>query len=269
MSTTPSESPAIDLTRIQPEAREIVRTVAAIYARHTMPWLIGLLVHGSAYKGGFIRGCSDVDLKIYLRDDAFDGPTTRLPFALAAAIQRELSRVDPAPFQYIQCYAERSRPPAEGQIGPIPGTYHMVVGRLPVAEATADQVRTSARAALDRLDPYPDYIAKDLLQHGGGRMARSVRYACTDVWPVLYQVLCLARPDPIAAWSLPKPTAIALLPDGSPLRSTIADFYTAVTAYYANEPTVDRAIDVLRLAVAFRQAARSWWQEIAAEDAGG
>ena len=256
----------IDVAGVQPEAREIVRAVAAIYARHTAPWLIGLLVHGSAYKGGFIAGCSDIDLKLYLRDEAFEGPTSRLPFEVGAAIQRELSRIDPAPFQYIQCYAERPRL-VEGQLGPIPNAYRMVLGRLPVAEATADQVRTSARRALDRLDPHPDYIARDLLQHGGGRMARTVRYACTDVWPVLYQVLSLSRPDPLAIWSLPKPAAIALVPDGSPLRSAIADFFAGVTAYYADAPTVERAIEVLRLAVTFRQAARSWWEETAANDA--
>jgi hypothetical protein len=265
ITSEPGDPPAIDLTGIQPEAREIVRTVAAIYARHTAPWLIGLLVHGSAYKGGFIAGCSDIDLKLYLRDDAFHGSTMRLPFARAAAIQRELSRVDPAPFQYVQCYAERSQL-AEGQIGPIPGAYHLVMGRLPVAEAAAEQVRASARAALENLDPYPDYIARDLLEHGGGRLARSARYACTDVWPVLYQVLCLVRPDPLAVWAMPKPAAIALLPDGSPLRSTITDFYAAVTVYYANVPAVDHAIEVLRLAVAFRQSAYSWWQETSARD---
>ena len=209
-------------------------------------------MHGSAYKGDFIPGCSDVDLKLYLRDEAFVGPGTenKLPFALAAAIHRDLAHIDPAPFQYIQCYAERSNP-REGQLGPVAGAYHVVLGHVPVPDATADQLLAAARAALERLNPYPDYIAKDLLQHGGGRFERTVRLACTDVWPVLYQVLCLQQPDPVQVWSLPKRQAIALLPTDSPLHSAIAGFLASVTAYYTGERSVKRGLQVLQDAVTF------------------
>jgi hypothetical protein len=256
-----------DLSGVQPAAQQVVHAVASIYARHTAPWLIGLLVHGSACKGDFIPGCSDIDLKLYLRDEAFVVPGTgnKLPFALAAAIYRDLARVDPTPFQYIQCYAERSVP-REGQLGPVAGAYHVVLGRMPVSEATAAQLRAAARAALERLDPYPKYIAEDLLEHGGGRFERAVRFACTDVWPVLYQLLCLQQPDPVQVWSLPKRQAIALLPQGSTLQSAIAGFLASVTTYYAGERSVERGLverglQVLQDAVAFLDAARTWWSE--------
>jgi hypothetical protein len=253
---------SFDLSRVQPDARQVVHAAARIYVHHTAPWLIGLLVHGSACKGDFIPGCSDIDLKLYLRDEAFIGPasSTNLPFTLAAAIQRDLARVDPTPFQYIQCYAERSVP-REGQLGPVAGAYHVVLGHMPVPEATADQLRAAARAALERLDPYPDYIAKDLLEHGGGRFERTVRFACTDVWPVLYQVLCLQQPDPVQVWTLRKRQAIALLPSDSPLQKVIAGFLANVTTYYTGEPSVERGLQVLQDAVAFFAAARTWWDE--------
>ena len=130
--------------------------------------------------------------------------------AQAREAGRDLAHVDSTPFQYIQCYAERSVP-REGQLSPVAGAFHVVLGHLPVPEATAGQLRAAARSALERLDPYPDYIAKDLLQHGGGRFERAIRFACTDVWPVLYQVLCLQQPDPVQVWTLPKRQAIALL----------------------------------------------------------
>ncbi|MGO8946324.1 MAG: hypothetical protein ACLQUY_01410 [Ktedonobacterales bacterium] len=250
----------LDLSGVQPAARWVVHAAARIYAHHTEPWLIGLLVHGSACKGDFIPGCSDIDLKLYLRDEAFVGPDTGniLPFALAAAIHRDLAQVDPTPFQYIQCYAERSVP-REGQLGPVAGAYHMVLGSLPVPEATSAQLLAAARTALERLDPYPDYIAKDLLQHGGSRFERVIRFACTDVWPVLYQVLCLQQPDPVQVWTLPKRQAIALLPPGSLLQSTIAGFHASVTAYYTSARSVERGLQVLQDAVAFFAAARTWW----------
>jgi hypothetical protein len=240
----------------------VVHAAAKVYARHTAPWFIGLLVHGSACKGDFIPGCSDVDLKLYLRDEAFIGQDTeiKLPFTLAAAIHRDLALVDPTPFQYIQCYAERPTL-REGQLGPVAGAYQVVLGSIPVPEATADQLRAAARSALERLDPYPAYIAKDLLQHGGGRFERTVRFACTDVWPVLYQVLCLQQPDPVQVWTLPKRQAIALLPPDSLQQSAIAGFLASVTAYYTGEPSVKRGLQVLQDAVAFLGAARTWWDQ--------
>jgi hypothetical protein len=251
-----------DLSGVQPDARQVVHAVARIYARHTAPWLIGLLVHGSACKGDFIPGCSDIDLKLYLRDEAFVALDTgnKLPFVLAAAIQRDLARVDPTPFQYIQCYAERSVP-RKGQLGPVAGAYHVVLGQVPVPDATAAQLHEAARAALERLDPYPRYIAEDLLEHGGGRFERAVRFACTDVWPVLYQLLCLQQPDPVQVWALPKRQAIALLPPGSTQHRAIAGFLASVIAYYAGEPSVERGLEVLQSAVAFLGAARTWWDE--------
>src|SRR4051812_40016926 len=100
----------LDLTGLTPAARPIVEAAAAIYIRHTQPWFVGLIAHGSAVKGGFIPGCSDIDLQLYLEDAAF-GEGGQLPIALGLAIHRHLSQIDPAPFQYIQCYALTARLP--------------------------------------------------------------------------------------------------------------------------------------------------------------
>lgn len=251
---------ALDVSPVQPEARAVVRAAAEVYVRHTTPWLLGLIVHGSALKGDFIPGCSDVDLKLYLRDEAFTGPGGRLPFALAAGIQRDLARIDPSPFQYIQGYAERAAIP-DGQVGPVAGAYHLIWGRLPVPEAGAGELRDSARAALDRLDPYPDYIASGLLDRGGGKLERTLRFTCTDVWPVLYQMLCVEQTDPVPVWGLPRRAAIALLPAGSPRRGAIEAFYARVVAYYGGAPTVEAALAVLEAAVRFLAEAKAWWRE--------
>ena len=61
----------VDVSGLTPEARPIVKEVAAVYLKHTTPWFIGLIVHGSAVKGGFIPGCSDIDFQLYLEDSAF------------------------------------------------------------------------------------------------------------------------------------------------------------------------------------------------------
>ncbi len=249
----------VDVSRVQPVAQEIVRAAARVFLHHTAPWFIGLLAHGSAVKGGYIRGCSDIDLQLYLAEEAFT-VHSQLPLELVLAIQRNLAQIDPAPFQYIQCYAKRTAL-APGQVGPIPGAYALLRGRLPIAEATAQQLHDAARAALARLDPYPAYIAKDLLHSGGDRLERTVRYACTDVWPVLYHVLVLHHGDAAYVWGLPKPDAIALLPHASSVRHAITSFHAAVVAYYEQEASVERALTALRQAIAFLSSARDWWEE--------
>ena len=61
----------IDVTPLVREARAPVRKAAEIYIRHIRNWFVGLLAFGSAVKGSFIPGCSDIDLKLYLEDSAF------------------------------------------------------------------------------------------------------------------------------------------------------------------------------------------------------
>jgi len=250
----------LDLSGLTPEARPIVEAAAAIYIRHTRPWFVGLIAHGSAFKGGFIPGCSDIDLQLYLDQAAFS-EGGQLPIALSLAIHRDLSLIDPAPFQYIQCYALTTRLP-DGYVGPIPGAYHLVAGRLPVVEATAEQLHSSARTALAKLSAPPPYIARTLLEHGGGKLERSVRLLCTDVWPILYQVLALRQDDPIRVWGMPKDRAIESLPVGSALGQAIRAFYAALRAYYPAQESIEEALATIVSGVAFLEAARQWWEEV-------
>ena len=62
----------LDISPIIPEAQEIVRAAATAYLRHLGQWCIGMIIHGSALKGGYIPGCSDIDFQIYLETSAFD-----------------------------------------------------------------------------------------------------------------------------------------------------------------------------------------------------
>ncbi len=247
----------MDLSGLIPEARPIARQAAAVYLKHTTPWFVGLLVHGSAVKGGVIPGCSDVDFQLYLDDAAFSWQG-QLPLELAFAIRRDLAGIDLGPFRYVQCYARRPEP-EEGLVGPIPGAYHLVAGRLPMPEATAEDLRASARHALDNLDTAPDFLISRLVGPGGVRLDRSLRLLCTKVWPLLYQVLTLHQEDVIAVWNLPKERAIEQLPRGTALRKSATRFYQAVCGYYPAEDSVEGAFELVESGVAFLEAAKSWW----------
>ena len=253
-----------DVSGLVPEARPIARQVADVYLRHTAPWFLGLIVHGSAVKGGVIPNCSDIDFQLYLGDAAF-GWRGQLPLELGYAIRRDLEGIRLWPFRYVQCYVRRQGL-EPGWVGPIPGAYHLVAGRLPVPEATADALRRSARRALDELDATPDFIMGKLLGPGGVRLERSIRMLCTRVWPVLYQVLTLQHPgnDPLALWCLPKEEAMGRLSHDTALHHTIRAFYRAVWAYYPNEDSLEDALSVMQAGVGFLRAAETWWGEAGA-----
>jgi hypothetical protein len=220
---------------------------------------MGLIAHGSAVKSGVIPNCSDIDFQLYLRDAAFSD-RGRLPLELGIAVRRDLEGINLWPFRYVQCYVHRAQP-EPGFVGPIPGAYHLVAGDLPVPEATAADLRLSARRALDELDPAPDLFMSKLFGPGGVRLERNLRLLCTKVWPVLYQVLTLQQPasDPISLWRLPKEKAINCLPLGSRPYEAIQAFHLAVRAYYPDEDSLEDAFLVIQAGLAFLQAAADWW----------
>jgi hypothetical protein len=190
-----------DVSRLLPAAQPVAHAVAQVCWKHTRPWFAGLLCFGSAAKGSIIPGASDIDFHLYLEDAAFT-PEGTLPLELYLRLHRDLARIDPAPFRYIDAGVERIAPLEEGHIGPIPGAYHLIAGRLPIPEATARDLRDQATWALRRLVPMPPFLTEGLLHHGQGRgqLALTVR---KSVWPVLFQVLCLQQEDPLAVWRLP------------------------------------------------------------------
>jgi len=248
-----------DTSRLVPEARVIVQAAAASYLRHTQPWFIGLLVHGSALKGGFIPGCSDIDFQLFLDEHVFGG-LHQLPFATCLAIQRDLAQIYPAPFRYIQGKAFSAVLPSD-HTGPVPGAYLLLAGKLPVAEATREQLLKSARSRITMLNPLPAYLAGSLLEHGKGRLAWHVRWLCTDVWPKVYQVLVLQGHDPYSVWSLPKTQAIALLSPETSLGQTLRAFSRALHIYYPSEESAEEGLAVITTGVTFLHAVQSWWHE--------
>lgn len=247
----------VDVTGMVPVAQPIAARVAAVFLEHTAPWFVGLLAHGSAYKGGYIAGCSDIDFQLYLDPVAFTSEGT-LPLPLLMAIHRDLAPIDPSPFRYVQCYALPCATPL-GQTPPVPGAYTLLVGRLPVVEATNAQLRDSARLALARLEPLSRSLASELMSCGGERLQHKTRLLCTEIWPTLYHIATLQHGDPTAVWNLPKLDVIALLPPETEVGGAIRAFYAAVHDYYPDEATLEGRLAVIARGVEFLAVAQAWW----------
>ncbi|GCE05732.1 hypothetical protein KDAU_30610 [Dictyobacter aurantiacus] len=245
-----------------PEARPIVEAAAQIYLKHLQAGCIGILVHGSALKGGFIPGCSDIDFHLYVNGSLVE-TNGQLPLTVSMAIQRELALVDPAPFQYIQAYVKSpdvQTARSAQWVGPIAGSYHMIYGRLPVPEATAEQVIQSSMRTLERIPMAIGGTSEDLISTGGGRLERRVRYMCTEVWPTLYSVLALQAPEPLSVWRLPKDSALHLLAGHTPMGRAIRRFHQCVMEYYSQPHRLEQALTVLETGVTFLQAAYDWYE---------
>ena len=249
----------LDLTPIVPEAQSIVRAAAEVYLQHLGQWYIGLVIHGSALKGGYIPGCSDIDLQLYLKPSAFHNHGD-LSLERCIALHRDLAQINPTPFQYIQGYALPLQK-REGSVGLIPGAYHVITGTLPVSPATEEELQMAARQALEKLDISKVFRPQDLLQHGGWKLAQHVRWLCTDVWPVLYHVLTIRQGDGIAMWQLPKQEAMKLLLPESLPAQRIYTFYQAICSYYPKEASFEAALNAIQSGLAFLESAKSWWIE--------
>lgn len=180
----------VDVSGVQPEAREIVRRTASIVVERLAGALVSLVAHGSAVKGGFIAGCSDVDLSVLVAPTLLD-EQHELPLTLSYALYRELSGIDPHPFRSIQAFAHPAGKDAGH--GFVPGAYHVVWGDRRVRQLTAEGLQRSAHEALAQLDPaaYAARISRHLFARGRGTHGQELRFVCTDVWPVLYHMLTL------------------------------------------------------------------------------
>ena len=87
-STHESRLEPVDVSGVQPEAREILRRVATIWQDHLGTDLHSLVAHGSAVKGGLILGSSDVDYMAFV-DSASVTAGGELPHHLVGQHQVE------------------------------------------------------------------------------------------------------------------------------------------------------------------------------------
>ena len=195
----------IENTKLLEQTQTIVQQVSDIYTHHTQQWFIGLVVHGSAVKGGFIEGWSDIDFQLYLEDAAIN-ENGQLPLKLCLSMHKELSKINPYPYQYIQT---RVLTPSNARYGGlVTNTYELVKGRLLLHELTNEQLYERAQNYLFELNLEKLFVTENLLEHGDDRLLKSVRAFCNAVWPALYQLLTIQKNDGIKIWVLTNNTSI-------------------------------------------------------------
>ena len=237
----------------------INKRVCDIIMKHLDSSCIGLIVQGSAIKGGFIQGSSDIDYILYV-DDAALNEARRLPAELCIAIHKDLSSVEVRPFRYIQFSVLSLK--TNTYLGPIPGTYQLLKGRLLVPEATNDEIYQDAVKSLDKLSPADSFNTNGLLDHGEDRIERNTRLLCTIVWPIAYQLLTVIHKDGIRIWRLKKQEAVSLLASIPVVGNEITSFYQSVQSYYPLEQSAEKALKVIENGLSFINATKRYWLSI-------
>ncbi len=247
------------MSGIQPSARSIAERIALACVEVLGDDLLTLLFHGSAVKGGIIEGSSDVDFVLIVRREILTD-SDQLPLTRATVFQRRLATIDPTPFRYLQGYVcAWDRPPGAGFI---PDAYWVGYGSKNVPLATSRQLLDAATMALSTLDAHghPDRLSGALLKHGEYRLDRQVRMLCTDAWPTVAHIACLAKNDGFAGWQRTKFENVALLGDDPIIGPSLRTWVSTITQYYAMDETVDSALAAITAGSALLDAAAEWFQ---------
>lgn len=226
-----------------------------------------IVLHGSALKGGFIRGYSDIDFMVFLAPPTFNDRGD-LPDATVFALQERVAALpwQALGFNYPQAYFYDARRMPDWWTGPVPGAYRLLHGALPAGiEATAEALRAGSRRFLQSLPGDLASQLRNFADSDDSTLPRRVRLIGTGVSTSLFVLLTLAGEDPLEVWSLSKLEALErverLHPDSEGPRLA-RDYFESVARLFAS-PTFDSALG----RGAFRTAVRylRWVEAVIAE----
>ena len=165
--------------------------------------LVAIITKGSTVRGGFIPGLSDVDLHVYLKDDAFvysDFLKLELGLSLQEKMDGLIRKYDfgGGPVQVIMISVSQPR----DWSGPLPGSYLLLYGdECPDPTPTAEGILERDIANLR--NPHYGYgLVNSLVDKTSDALAGYVRRLNTAVTPTLYRVLSVFTKDPFKVWKM-------------------------------------------------------------------
>lgn len=241
---------------IQSATQRINLAVRDIVLKHINSTFRGLIVQGSAFKGGVVPGSSDIDYVLYVDDTGLNEFET-IPAETCISLHKALCEIDVHPFRYIQFSV--ITPKTNKFLPPIPGSYQLLSGQLLELEATNDQIFQDAVASLDKLKPEVAFHPHQLLDHGEDRIERCARLMCTVVWPVVFQFLTVIHHDGIRIWNLKKHDAVLLLANEPQVGKMLESFFRSVQSYYPQEQSAEKALLLIEDGFTFLNAVKSIW----------
>ena len=169
--------------------------------------LVSIITKGSTVKGGFIPGISDVDMHIYLKEEAFehrDYLTLELGLKLQEKINDLLHRYDIgcSPIQVIPINVSMPKFWSRS----LPGTYIFLYGdECPEPEPEAEKMLEDD--ILNLQYQYPNYaysLVNSYADKGNEELHQFVRRLNPAVTPTFNRVFSALTEDPFKAWKMTK-----------------------------------------------------------------
>jgi len=168
--------------------------------------VVAVVLHGSAAKGGFIPGFSDVDFIVLLAPECFDEFGLQLDDAFA--IQERIAAIpwERASAAYPQAYFYDARNMPAWWTGPIASASRVLHGAFPDdLRPTPDRMRAAALRLLR--DDLPGLIHSDtesFSDSADSALPRRLRLLSTRVTPSMFSLLVLRSGDPLGEWTRTK-----------------------------------------------------------------
>lgn len=237
-------------------SEELINQISNVYIKHTSSYFKGLILHGSAHKGGAIAKSSDIDFRLYLDDEIFNNNGT-LPLEMYLKINEDLSLINIKPFSYIQCDAIPISK-LQDDIGLVQGSYRLISGNIPIKEASNLELKNEAENQLSNLETVPGCFSS-LLDCGGDRIERLIRLLSTQVWPILFHTATLENGDGNFIWKLPKNEMFKYLPNQ--IINLAETFFTMLYDYHNNEDTKINVYDLSHLGYMIFSSAKDWYDK--------
>lgn len=193
-------------TVLQPLLDAFVRACLDVFGAHRVE---AIVLHGSAAKGGFIPGFSDVDFIVLLAPGCFDEFGLRLDDAFA--IQERIAAIPwkDAGASYPQAYFYDAAKVPAWWTGPDAAASRVIHGHFPDdLRPTPDGLRASALRLLR--EDLPGLIHVDVESFSDStdeQLPRRLRLLATRVTPSMFSLLTLRSDDPLGEWARPKHAA--------------------------------------------------------------
>lgn len=165
--------------------------------------LTAIIAKGSTVKGGFIPGLSDIDLHVYLEDEAFafsDFPKLELGLRFQEKMDGLIRKYDfgGSLIQVIFINISQMR----GWSAPVDGSYLLLYGDVcPEPPPTVEGMLEKDRLNLQN-PTYAYGLIASMADKTSDHLADYVRRLNIAVTPTLYRVLSLLTCDPFRIWKM-------------------------------------------------------------------
>lgn len=167
--------------------------------------IICALIHGSTVKGGMIKGFSDLDAQVFLKETMFDEFGLKLEKSLA--IQEIVGDIDLTPIgaSYIQMYFHNPKNMPKWYTPPVAKSYKILIGNLPKElDYNMDNFKLRMESNLENLNETIAHTIRGFTDSSNKTLPRRVRYLATVIFPTMYSFLSYNIKDPSEIWALPK-----------------------------------------------------------------